>query len=107
MLCSDRFGESAALPNNDDENCNYSAGVSVFCGKSPCIRLGDAVMLRTAVSNLVDNACKYSPAEMLVRLNLAGVLENDANVSLRVEYQGEIRRGYQSHSGQIKACWGF
>lgn len=42
-----------------------------------------------------------------VRLNLAATLEEVGDVKLRLEYEGEIRPNYQSHSGLLKASLGF
>ena len=47
---------------------------------------GDAVMLKTAINNLVDNACKYSPPETTIQVSL--VCDNEV-VAVLVRDQGQ------------------
>lgn len=41
------------------------------------------------------------------RIGFAAELAGDDALSLRAEYEGELRTQYQSHTGLIKAMWGF
>jgi hypothetical protein len=41
------------------------------------------------------------------RIGLAATLNSDGDWSFRTEYEGELRAGYQSHTGLIKAIIGF
>lgn len=41
------------------------------------------------------------------RLNLATTLEKSDDISLRFEYEGEVRHDYQSHTGMIKVTGSF
>lgn len=41
------------------------------------------------------------------RIGFAAELAGDEALSLRAEYEGELRTQYQSHTGLIKAMWGF
>lgn len=41
------------------------------------------------------------------KMNLAMTLDTQGDVSFRAEYEGEVRPDYQSHSGLLKATWGF
>lgn len=41
------------------------------------------------------------------RFNAAATVERIGDVSLRLEYEGEFRSNYQSHSGLVKATLGF
>lgn len=47
------------------------------------------------------------PAADGARIGLAVNLSSDDNLSFRAEYEGEVRHEYQSHTGMIKAIWGF
>ena len=47
------------------------------------------------------------PSSDGVRLNLAMGMEGVEDMNLRVEYEGEIRHDYESHTGLVKASWGF
>ena len=42
-----------------------------------------------------------------VRIGLAAELGGDDALSFRAEYEGEMRAQYQSHTGVVKALWGF
>ncbi len=42
-----------------------------------------------------------------VKIGLAASLSGDDAMSLRAEYEGELRAQYQSHTGLVKAIWGF
>ncbi|HTH17335.1 MAG TPA: autotransporter outer membrane beta-barrel domain-containing protein, partial [Magnetospirillum sp.] len=41
-----------------------------------------------------------------VRIGLAGELKED-DLTLRAEYEGELRAQYQSHTALVKAMWAF
>lgn len=41
------------------------------------------------------------------KLNLAVTLDTTDNMSLRAEYEGDVRADYQSHTGLVKATWEF
>ncbi|PKU25135.1 hypothetical protein [Telmatospirillum siberiense] len=41
------------------------------------------------------------------RLILSATLEQSDSLTLKAEYEGETRPNYQSHSGLLKATWGF
>jgi hypothetical protein len=38
---------------------------------------------------------------------LAATLESSDTLTLMAEYEGELRPNYQSHTGMLKATWGF
>ena len=40
-------------------------------------------------------------------ISLSATLTTHGPYTLRVEYDGELRSGYQSHTGQFKAGWNF
>jgi len=42
-----------------------------------------------------------------MRVNLAATLETKGDTDLRLEYEGEDRHDYQSHTGLLKATWAF
>lgn len=42
-----------------------------------------------------------------VRIGLAATLAGDESLSFHAEYEGELRAQYQSHTGLVKALWGF
>lgn len=42
-----------------------------------------------------------------VRIGLAAGFNGEGDVSFRAEYEGELRAQYQSHTGLVKAIWGF
>ncbi|MBY4893289.1 sensor histidine kinase [Rhodobacteraceae bacterium N5(2021)] len=48
---------------------------------------GDAIVLQNALRNVLDNAIKYSPAETVVRIDVARV-KDEARVSIRDEGDG-------------------
>ncbi|MDY0241413.1 MAG: autotransporter domain-containing protein [Rhodospirillaceae bacterium] len=41
------------------------------------------------------------------RIGLAASLSGNDSVSFRFDYEGELRTRYQSHTGLVKAVWGF
>ena len=41
------------------------------------------------------------------RIDIAATLMRSAQLSIRAEYDGDLRSGYQSHTGIIKASWNF
>lgn len=41
------------------------------------------------------------------RIGLAASLSGNDSVSFRFDYEGELRARYQSHTGLVKAIWGF
>ncbi|MFD2234322.1 autotransporter outer membrane beta-barrel domain-containing protein [Phaeospirillum tilakii] len=41
------------------------------------------------------------------RLNLSATLEQSDDLTLKADYSGEARPNYQSHTGLLKATWGF
>ncbi len=42
-----------------------------------------------------------------VKLDLATTLKRTGKMSIRIRYDGEFRRGFQNHSGQLEASWQF
>jgi uncharacterized protein with beta-barrel porin domain len=47
------------------------------------------------------------PAADGVRANVAATLVKSDTLTLRAEYEGELRPNYQSHTGMLKTTWGF
>jgi uncharacterized protein with beta-barrel porin domain len=41
------------------------------------------------------------------RVNAIATLETAGDLTVKVEYEGEMRHDYQSHTGVLKATWGF
>lgn len=41
------------------------------------------------------------------QIELSTTLQRNDYLSMSIEYDGDLRQGYSSHSGQIKAKWDF
>lgn len=64
-----------------------------------------------AASGLIGGEGFISPVTRLsadgARMNLAATLERSDELTLRVEYEGEIRANYHSQTGVIRVNWAF
>lgn len=81
---------------------------------SPSVRLAwvhEYIQGDTTASGTSDGTAFYTTAERPaadgVRLNLGMALESSDDMTLSAEYEGELHSDYQSHTGIVKATFGF